>query len=138
MADLEDKIKNLLESPDGMAQILKTAQTLFSAGSTEENEVTVENTDEQQTEVHSLLPVNSDSVEPDLLDSIDPKVVTTAMQIMGEYRKSDDRRIQLLHALRSYFKDEDQVHITKAIQIVKLSKVAKQAFQSMREEDSFV
>ena len=138
MADLEDKIKNLLESPDGMAQILKTAQTLFGAGSTEENEVTVENTDEQQTEVHSLLPVNSDSVEPDLLDSIDPKVVTTAMQIMGEYRKSDDRRIQLLHALRSYFKDEDQVHITKAIQIVKLSKVAKQAFRSMREEDSFV
>ena len=138
MADLEDKIKNLLESPDGMAQILKTAQTLFGAGSTEKNEVTVENTDEQQTEVRSLLPVNSETAEPNLFDSIDPKVVTTAMQIMNEYRKNDDRRIQLLHAMRSYFKDEDQVHITKAIQIVKLSKIAKQAFRSMREEDSFV
>ncbi len=138
MADLEEKIKKLLESPDGMAQVLKTAQTLFGGGEAEENEVPAENADAEELVMPSLLPVNSNTDETNLLESIDPKVVTTAMQIMNEYRKTDDRRIQLLHALRSYFKDEDQVHITKAIQIVKLSKVAKQAFRSMREEDSFV
>lgn len=138
MADLEEKIKNLLESPDGMAQVLKTAQTLFGVGANEENEVPAENTDVEQSVTPSLLPANAETAETNLLESIDPKVVTTAMQIMNEYRKTDDRRIQLLHALRSYFKDEDQVHITKAIQIVKLSKVAKQAFRSIREEDSFV
>lgn len=136
MAELEEKIKNLLESPDGMNQILKTAQTLFGSGIAQDN---AETADKISDEVSELVPTSAigDS-EMNLLDSIDPQVVTTAMQIMNEYRRADDRRIKLLNAMRSYFKDEDQVHITKAIQIVKLSKVAKQAFRSMREEDTFV
>ena len=137
MAELEEKLKSLLESPDGMNQILKTAQTLFGAGSQAQSSEG-ESEGEREEVTSSLVPANGDAEEVNLLDSIDPKVVTTAMQIMNEYRRSDDRRIQLLHALRSYFKDEDQIHITKAIQIVKLSKVAKQAFRNLREEDSFV
>lgn len=137
MAELEEKLKSLLESPDGMNQILKTAQTLFGAGSQAQSSEG-ESEGEREEVTSSLVPANGDKEEVNLLDSIDPKVVTTAMQIMNEYRRSDDRRIQLLHALRSYFKDEDQIHITKAIQIVKLSKVAKQAFRNLREEDSFV
>lgn len=137
MAELEEKLKSLLESPDGMNQILKTAQTLFGAGSQSQSSEG-ESEGEREEVTSSLVPANGDAEEGNLLDSIDPKVITTAMQIMNEYRRSDDRRIQLLHALRSYFKDEDQIHITKAIQIVKLSKVAKQAFRNLREEDSFV
>lgn len=136
MAELEEKIKNLLESPDGMNQILKTAQTLFGSGIAQDNAETADKISDEVSELVSTSAIGDS--EMNLLDSIDPQVVTTAMQIMNEYRRADDRRIKLLNAMRSYFKDEDQVHITKAIQIVKLSKVAKQAFRSMREEDTFV
>ncbi len=133
MSDLEEKIKNLLDSPEGISQIINTAQNLFgNAEQTPAVDPTIEEREEKSLEVSAIKD------DDNLLEQLDPKVISTAMQIMGEYRKTDDRRIQLLHALRSYFKEDDQIHITKAIQIVKLSKVAKRAFRSIREEDSFV
>ena len=135
MSELEDKIKTLLDSPEEISKIVSTAQNLFGGKQSRETDDVGE---ERVEEIHNVPALSVNDEEENLLEKLDPKVISTAMQIMGEYRKTDDRRIQLLHALRSYFKDEDQVHITKAIQIVKLSKVAKQAFRSMREEDSFV
>jgi len=134
MADLEEKLKNLLDSPDGMNQIVKTAQSLLGNISSNKNQIETD----QVAENNESAPAVAVEEEGNFFDRLDPKVVTTAMQVMNEYRKTDDRRIQMLQALRLYFKDEDQVHINKAIQIVKLSKVAKQAFRSLREEDSFV
>ena len=126
MSELEGKIKELLDSPDGMSRILETAQNLLGGDASAE---------EGGTQAISLEKAGD---EQGFLEQLDPRVMSAAMQMMSEYRRSDDRRIQLLKAMRSYFKEADQVHITKAIQIVKLSKVAKQAFRSMREEDSFV
>lgn len=133
MSDLEEKIKSILDSPEGINQIVSAAQTLFGKEAEEESAQPESIADES---VSNEIPVIKE--ENNLFDQLDPKVISTAMQIMGEYRRTDDRRIQLLHALRSYFKEDDQIHITKAIQIVKLSKVAKQAFRSIREEDMFV
>ena len=133
MSDLEEKIKSILDSPEGINQIVSAAQTLFGK---EEGAESVQPETTADEGLKNEMPAIKE--ESNLLDQLDPKVISTAMQIMGEYRRTDDRRIQLLHALRSYFKEDDQIHITKAIQIVKLSKVAKQAFRSIREEDMFV
>lgn len=129
MAELEEKLKSLLDSPESMSKIMQAAQSLMGEAPPSEDA-----SSQSQKEV---LPAVEEEPQ-DLLEKLDPHVVTTAMQIMNEYRKTDDRRIQLLQAMRSYFRNEDQLHISKAIQIVKLSKVAKQAFKSFREEDSFV
>ena len=135
MSDMEDKIKNLLDSPEGLNQIINTARTLFGDAQ-QPAEKTQSEENAQKDEEVIVQAVKSE--DENILEKLDPKVISTAMQVMDEYRKTDDRRIQILHALRSYFKNEDQIHITKAIQLVKLSKIAKRALNSIREEDSFV
>ena len=145
MSDLEDKLKNLLASPDGMDQLLKTAQSLFGGSGQESQDSPAESEAAMETESEDTQAVSAVTAPAaqisgmfDGLDSIDPKVISTAMQLMSEYRNADDRRISLLHALKPYLKQEDQLHISKAVQMVKLSKVAKRAFSSFKEGDELV
>ncbi|MEG2377181.1 MAG: hypothetical protein RSC43_02365 [Clostridia bacterium] len=95
MDNLEEKVKSLLDSPDGMAQILSVARSLTDS--------------------------------PD-----------TAQASDAEKPASDDKRLVLLNALRPFLKSEDAVHVDKAIQIMRLSKVAKNIFFTKPGGDAHV
>ena len=122
MEDLEAKIKSLLSSPEGMDQLLSVAKAIAGGGNSE-----------AEGENSTVERGNSGPSTGLPLDGIDPKLISIAMQLMSEYTGSTDRRIGLLHALRPYLKNDEQGRIDKAIQIVKLSKVAKTAFNSFTE-----
>lgn len=158
MDNFEAKVQSLLNSPDGMNQILTIARSLTGAAATadtpasaipseKEPESAVNQTEEESEEVFSApspsdaaadsgaakpLPAAAGSGDDILsvLSQVDPAVIQSVMGLVSEYRNTDDRRFHLLDALRPYVKSADAVHIDKAMQIMRLSKVVKRAFSS--------
>lgn len=116
MSDLEDNIKNLLSSPDGMSNIL----SLVSGLTGQKTDSSGEGTESSDT-----------TAPPDLsaLSSIDPKILSAAMKIFGEY-SSDDDKIKLLSALKPHLGDEKRGRIDKAALILRLSKSVRAAMRS--------
>ena len=57
-------------------------------------------------------------------------MISKVMELIRDYNADSDRRIRLLCAIRPYIRAEDGVHIDRAIQIVKLSYVAKSVLKN--------
>lgn len=119
MSDLEDKIQGLLSSPDGLSQLMQVAQSI---GNTEKQ------APEKQPQTNSVLPNLSG-----LLDGLKPEQLNAVLSFIEDYQDESDRRFHMLHALREYAKPEDIVHLERAKQIVKLTKVARRALHTMKE-----
>ena len=68
------------------------------------------------------------------LDSLDPKLIQIALRLFSAYSAEDDRRTALLNALKPFLKEERQAKLEKAIQIAKLSRVIRVAFQVFKQE----
>ena len=109
MAELEDILQSVMSSPESMSKIMDIVQMF--GGEADKRE---------ETQPQTSAPVSGigDSV-------IDPVLVSKIMGLINNYNAGDDRRIRLLGAIRPYLKDQDSFHIDRAIQIVKLSRVAK-------------
>jgi hypothetical protein len=113
VAELESIIGSIMSSPESLGRILEVAK-LF--GGEEKREPAPE-------EKKDVLPIGGD------MNGISPELVSKVMMLLGEYN-TDDRRIHLLGAIRPYLSDDDGFHIDRAIRIVKLSHVAKSAFEN--------
>ena len=68
------------------------------------------------------------------LGNLDPKLIQTAVTLFTEYSATDDRKIALLSALKPFLKEERYAKMDKAIQIAKLSRVIRVAFQLFKKE----
>ena len=68
------------------------------------------------------------------LGSLDPKLVQIALRLFSAYSAEDDRRTALLNALKPFLKEKRQAKLEKAIQIAKLSRVIRVAFQVFKKE----
>lgn len=66
-----------------------------------------------------------------ILGSLDPRMVQMGMQLLKEYRAGDDRNAALLAALRPFLRKERYARLDRAIQIARLSRVLRVAFQSL-------
>ena len=53
------------------------------------------------------------------------------MRLLKEYRAGDDRNAALLAALRPFLRKERYARLDRAIQIARLSRVLRVAFQSL-------
>lgn len=85
-------------------------------------------TDSTQTQSQAQSPP-TDTFD---ISALDPKLVQTALHLFQEYNRSDDRNLALLTALRPFLKEERLEKMDQAIQIAKLSRVAKMAFQLLK------
>ena len=56
------------------------------------------------------------------------------MTLFSEYSATDDRKIALLAALKPFLKEERYAKMDRAIQIAKLSRVIRVAFQLFKKE----
>ena len=121
MSDIETKIQNLLSSPDGMEQVLEMVQSLGS------------NMKSEESVAGETFPQLSG-----LLDGLSQDQLGMILGFIEDYRDENDRRFHMLHALREYVKPEDVLHLEKAKQIVKLTKVAKHALHSIRRREQDV
>lgn len=160
MADLEDKLNAILGNPEAMGQIMSIARSLSDAGDTADSDgqdAQVAPSSDQEPDgdaggqtpnseaVAALLSGltgqprterQSDSGDNPLsaLGSLDPKLIQIALQLFSAYSAEDDRRTALLNALKPFLKEERQAKLNKAIQIAKLSRVIRVAFQVFKKE----
>ena len=143
--DFSDKLNSVLSNPDAMGQIMSIARSL--TGESAES-----STPEQDSD--SALPASLPSPPPDLsglfsmlggltgggsggsgdlLSNLDPRILQIGMRILSEYNQSDDRNAALLAALKPFLKEERASKIDRAVQIAKLSRIARSALQIFRE-----
>ncbi len=66
------------------------------------------------------------------LEGLDPKLVQAALRLFSEYYSTDSRKTALLTALLPFLKEERYAKVDKAVQITKLSRVVRVAFQLLK------
>ena len=129
MDGFDDKIAALLSSPDAMDKVMNMAKALGASGGDNETErhAPGDDTEREASGLGSLASLASGGALGDLLGGMDPAMLGKMIGLMGEYNKTDDRRENLLKAVRPYLKPERQEKIGRAVQIVKLARTARSA-----------
>lgn len=126
MGDFEEKLESILNNPQAMSQIMSLAQSLGGGSSA-------------QSAPPQEEPSPPSPSSPDLGLTLDPKLLGSIASLMGQYNRNDDQRVALLNALRPFVKEQRYEKLDKAIQIAKLSRVARMALELFRaKEDSDV
>ncbi|MEG0764509.1 MAG: hypothetical protein RR403_00560 [Pseudoflavonifractor sp.] len=128
MAELDEKLGAILGNRAAMEQIVSIAKA-FSGGA----EPAAAEAEDQSRDEGSMR-----TEEPEnplgMLGSLDPKLVKTALTLFSEYSAVDDDKVALLQALRPFLKEERWAKMEEAVQIAKLSRVIRVAFQLFGKE----
>lgn len=122
MGDFEEKLDSILNNPQAMSQIMALAQSLGGASASSAPE-----------------PPPPPPPSPDLGFQLDPQLLSNIVSLLGQYNSNDDQRVALLNALRPFVKEQRYAKLDKAIQIAKLSRMARMALELFRtKEDEHV
>lgn len=108
---LEEKLQQLLNDPDSMAQIMSFAQSL--GGQMQQPQQP-----QQSQEPQAAVP------------PIDPGMMQAIVGIMQQLQRTDSRQEALLNALKPYLAPERREKIDRAAQIARLSRLAGTALQN--------
>ncbi len=120
MGGFEEKLESILNNPQAMSQIMSLAQSLGGTGS-------------DQSDSASSEPPPPPPSSPEL--QLDPKLLTGLASLLSQNSGEDDQRIALLNALKPFVKEQRHAKIDKAIQIAKLSRMARMALELFRSEE---
>lgn len=114
MDDIENKISDILSDPDSMKKLMSIAQALSSSSPQAGGE--------EDPPSHDPPPES-----PDL--GFDPAMIGKLASIMqGAAPRSDDKKSALLGALKPYLSDERQKKVDRAMNMMRMTKLAKTAF----------
>ncbi|MGI6039481.1 MAG: hypothetical protein GX257_04860 [Clostridiales bacterium] len=140
MAEFDNKIRDLLSSPDGVEKIVSAIREL-SGGQSAQPAEQEETSLQMQAPPSMPAPVQQMPVSsvPDLsaISNIDPRVMNTAMRVLQDYSRNDDK-IALLNALKPHLRSERRQRIDKASQALRLAKSVKTALNSLSGGDTLV
>ena len=96
----------------------------------------------EDTDWSSLLGLlggnGEDSTPLSALAGLDPRLLQAGIRLFSEYSAADDRKVALLTALKPFVKPERYAKVDRAVQIAKLARVIRvafQLFQDSREEE---
>lgn len=130
MAEFDEKLNAILSDPQAMRQIMSIAQAL---GGSEEGKAGDQNASSVQPDKPSGGAQKADvSSILSPLEDLDPKLVQAALRLFSEYYSTDSRKTALLAALLPFLKEERYAKVDKAVQITKLSRVVRVAFQLLK------
>jgi len=106
MDNIDEKLTQILSSPDSMSKIMSIVSSLSG------NE--------------SSTPTPTPVIEstPSILPNIDPKIMTLATRLLSEYSK-EDPIFKVLEDLKPFVSNEKHASIDKAIQVSRFCRVAK-------------
>ena len=134
MSDFEEKLNAILSNPDAMAQVMNLAQSLNLDGSP-----SGEQSSEHNEEPHSQPESEGNPLSgiSDLLGQIDPKMIQRFLPLIGELNggQEQDRRLQLLNALRPFLKPERQEKVERAVKAARLLHLGKKFLATMGDSD---
>ena len=111
MDDITDKLKGLLDSPEGLEQIKSIASSFLGKGSPEKENVKEHHNKESE---HS-----SDSPLASLGKDIDINMIFKIKSALDSLNVNDEK-FELLHALKPHLKPERQTRVDEAIKILRL------------------
>lgn len=120
MGGFEEKLESILNNPQAMSQIMSLAQSLGDGPS------------------DHVEPTPSEPPPPPPSSSgfqLDPRLLTGIASLLSQCNNDDDQRIALLNALKPFVKEQRYAKIDKAIQIAKLSRMARMALEMFRSEE---
>jgi len=120
MAEFEEKLEQILNNPQAMDQIFSLAQSLGGG----------EPSAQGSTEKSAVQPDSGAAL------TLDPGMLGTIAALMGELNQGDDQRTALLQALRPFLREERCAHLDRAIQITKLSRMARAALELLKSKES--
>lgn len=118
MGGFEDKLNEILSSPESMEQIFTLAKS-FEGGAS----------DGSGGSSSSSGSSGSGGENPQF-PPIDPKIMAMLGRFMGEYSK-EDRTVAALGAIKPFLKEEKQERVTKAMEMARLARIAKLAIGGM-------
>ena len=130
MSDFEEKLNAILSDPNAMAQVMQLAQSLNLDGPPAGAEAS-----EQREEGPSPGEGNPLPGIGDLLGQIDPQMIQRFLPLLGELKvgEEQDRRLQLLNALRPFLKPERQEKVERAVKAARLIHLGKKFLSAMGE-----
>ena len=113
MAEFEDKLNEILSSPQAMEQIMSLANSLSAElGGTQEG------SEAQPAQPLPALP--------------DAALLNRLMPLLSVYQQGEDDKTRLLEALRPFLREERAGKLEQAIRITRLSRVIKAAMGLLR------
>ncbi len=163
MAELDEKLNSILSDPEAMGQIVSIAKALAGEtqdapssppqpAAQEGGYVPVEGAEPtspapqsgQQPDWSAVIGAlsslgggnangNGGANPLSALGDLDPKLVSAAVRLFSEYSATDDKKTALLAALKPFLKEERYAKMDRAVQIAKLSRVIRVAFQLFKE-----
>ncbi|MCL1806649.1 MAG: hypothetical protein FWG31_02985 [Oscillospiraceae bacterium] len=119
MDNFDEKLNKLLQDPEALARVAELAKGF----------------QQQRDAAPSGAPgpapaASGGGVDPGILGALsglDPKTLSGIAGLLGDLTAKDDRRSQLLSALRPYVRTQRQEKMDRAVQLIQLSKVARRA-----------
>ena len=122
MSDFEDKLNQVLSSPDTMEQIMSLARSLGVGN----NQSPPSSAPDPQPDAPP-----TPAAAPNLLSllgggsgedgGIDPKMMGILLRAASAWNEPDDQKVALLNALRPFLKPERQEKINRAMKIEKIN-----------------
>jgi len=106
MSELEDKINNILSSPEEMEKIMGLARSLSGSadGPTPQHEA----------------PIGE-------VSAADPRIMRMVTKLIGEYTKHENDKSDLLTAMKPYLREERRRSVDQAAELVRLTHMARLA-----------
>ena len=120
MAEWEEKLNTILGDPEAMGQILSLAQSLGLSSQPEQEDHPPEE--------------GAQEGDPPSLSGSDPMLRQSMALLSALGQEENDKRTALLTALKPFLKPERQASLDRAIQLQRLTKMARVAFRLLRDE----
>jgi hypothetical protein len=140
---MESKIQRILGDPEAMSRMLNIAKSLGLSGSPSVPSQTEAPEERQEAPPEpEYAPDEGSSGRGgsgsegifDLLGDMDPAMIGKVMGLLGEYSRTDDRRVIFLRALKPYLRSERADRIDRVSQMVRIARTASKALGSWNEK----
>ena len=131
MAELEEKLNEILGNQQAMGQIMALARSLSGGGSAPEEQ---EESQEEREEIPAFHGQGLPSSGPDLaslLGQVDPAMIQMGMRLFQEYQGREDRNTALLSALRPFLREERRAKLDRAMELARVTRLIRVALGAM-------
>ena len=131
MGEFEEKLNQILSSPQAMEQIMSLANSI--AGTPGQQDPSKDTEGEGQDGASSAGPAVGGL--GDLLSGLDAGTVGKVLELFSVYQQQGDEKERLLIALRPFLRPERQSRLEQALRITRLSRVIRKALGMVGGDD---